>query len=58
MIFSHFKVETKQFTVRVKHSGTPVFVDLEGREVRLYLSVDRGGSSAAVDLHTGYIWRM
>lgn len=35
-----------------------MFVDLEGREVRLYLSVDRGGSSAAVDLHTGYIWRM
>ncbi len=31
---------TRSFTVRVKPSGTPVFVDQEGREVRLYLSVD------------------
>ncbi|QBQ74447.1 hypothetical protein BcepSauron_067 [Burkholderia phage BcepSauron] len=28
------------FTVVVKNSGTPVFVDREGREVTLYLSVD------------------
>jgi hypothetical protein len=28
------------FTVKVLQSGTPVFVDREGREVRLYLSVD------------------
>jgi hypothetical protein len=28
------------FTVTVKPSGTPVFVDREGREVRLYISVD------------------
>ena len=28
------------FTVIVKPSGTPVFVDREGREVRLYISVD------------------
>lgn len=28
-----------RFTVRVKPSGTPVFVDREGREVYLYLSV-------------------
>ena len=29
-----------QFTVVVKPSGTPVFVDSKGREVRLYISVD------------------
>lgn len=28
------------FTVIVKPSGTPVFVDREGREVSLYISVD------------------
>ena len=28
------------FTVVVKPSGTPVFVDREGREVRLYITVD------------------
>jgi hypothetical protein len=28
------------FTVSVKHSGTCVFVDREGREVRLYITVD------------------
>lgn len=28
------------FTAKVLPSGTPVFVDREGREVRLYLSVD------------------
>lgn len=31
---------TRFFTVNVKPSGTPVFVDKEGREVYLYLSVD------------------
>lgn len=31
---------SRLFTVTVKPSGTPVFVDREGREVRLYLSVD------------------
>lgn len=30
------------FSVVVKNSGTPVFVDKEGREVTLYLSVDAG----------------
>lgn len=30
------------FTVTVKASGTPVFVDREGREVHLYISVDPG----------------
>jgi hypothetical protein len=30
------------FSVVVKNSGTPVFVDKEGREVSLYLSVDAG----------------
>lgn len=33
-----------QFSVVVKNSGTPVFVDREGREVTLYLSVDAGSS--------------
>jgi len=33
---------TRLFEVTVKPSGTPVFVDREGREVRLYLSVDAG----------------
>ena len=28
------------FTVTVRSSGTPVFVDRNGREVRLYVSVD------------------
>lgn len=28
------------FEVKVKPSGSPVFVDREGREVRLYISVD------------------
>lgn len=28
------------FTVTIKPSGTPVFVDKEGREVYLYISVD------------------
>jgi hypothetical protein len=28
------------FTVTVSNSGNPVFVDREGREVRLYISVD------------------
>lgn len=33
---------TSLFTVIVKPSGTCVFVDRNGREVRLYLSVDAG----------------
>lgn len=32
------------FSVVVKNSGTPVFVDKEGREVTLYLTVDAGSS--------------
>lgn len=35
---------TRLFTVVVKPSGTPVFVDREGREVRLYLTVDPGAT--------------
>jgi hypothetical protein len=31
---------TRLFTVNVKDTGHPVFVDKEGREVNLYLSVD------------------
>jgi hypothetical protein len=33
-------VKGHQFTVVCKPSGTPVFVDREGREVTLYFSVD------------------
>lgn len=36
------------FSVVVKNSGTPVFVDREGREVTLYLSVDAGCSDQGV----------
>jgi hypothetical protein len=31
---------TRFFTVTVKPSGTPVFVDDKGREVRLYITID------------------
>jgi hypothetical protein len=34
------------FTVIVKQSGTPVFVDREGREVTLYITVDPGSTEA------------
>lgn len=34
------------FTVTVKPSGTPVFVDKEGREVNLYISVDARNTEA------------
>lgn len=31
---------TRRFDVKIKPSGTPVFVDKEGREVNLYFSID------------------
>lgn len=31
---------TRLFHVKIKPSGTPVFVDKEGREVNLYFSID------------------
>ena len=31
---------TRLFDVKIKPSGTPVFVDKEGREVNLYFSID------------------
>lgn len=34
------RLVNSQFTVEVKPSGTPVFVDGQGRRVSLYLSVD------------------
>ena len=34
------RIAKSHFTVVVKNSGTAVFVDKSGREVRLYLSVD------------------
>lgn len=34
------------FTVIVKPSGRPVFVDKQGREVSLYISVDPAGTEA------------
>lgn len=37
------------FTVIVKTSGTPVFVDREGREVRLYLCVDAGSTKKGTE---------
>lgn len=38
------RLVNSHFEVVVKNSGTPVFVDKEGREVTLYLSVDAGRS--------------
>lgn len=43
------------FSVLVKNSGTPVFVDREGREVTLYLSVDAGKSEKGVQAMK--VWR-
>lgn len=34
------------YTVTVKSSGTPVFVDRQGREVYLYITVDAGETDA------------
>lgn len=34
------RLAKSHFTVIVKPSGTPVFVDKQGREVRVYFSVD------------------
>ncbi len=34
------RLARSHFTVVVKQSGTPVFVDKQGREVRVYFSVD------------------
>ena len=39
------RLTRSQFTVIVKHSGRAVFVDREGREVSLYLSVDPESTS-------------
>ena len=44
------------FEVKVLQSGTPVFVDREGREVRLYLSVDpQMTNKGALALHNYHI---
>lgn len=36
------------FTVRIKPSGTAVFVDRQGRDVRLYLGVDAAKTEAGI----------
>ena len=40
------RLVSARFTVTVKPSGRAVFVDREGREVSLYLSVDPGSTNA------------
>ena len=44
------------FNVIVKTSGTPVFVDREGREVSLYMSVDPSLTIGSVRESCGYAW--
>lgn len=43
------RLVNSQFEVVVKHSGTAVFVDRDGREVRLYLSVDADSTEKGVN---------
>lgn len=38
------RLVSSHFTVVVKNSGRPVFVDKQGREVSLYLNVDAGST--------------
>lgn len=42
------RLVSAHFTVTVKHSGTAVFVDRMGREVRLYISVDANKTAKGV----------
>lgn len=42
------------FTVRVTHTGTPVFVDDRGREVTLYMTVDPARSPAGLKALAAY----
>lgn len=34
------------FTVKVRNSGSPVFVDRQGREVSVYITIDPGNTDA------------
>ncbi len=43
------RLVNNHFKVIVKPSGTPVFVDREGREVYLYLSVDPGKTTKGAE---------
>ena len=43
------RLVNNHFTVTVKTSGTPVFVDREGREVTLYISVDAGKTDKGME---------
>jgi len=43
------------YTVTIKPSGVPVFVDIKGREVMLYVTIDAGECSkgrAAIEKHS------
>lgn len=42
------------FTVVVKKTGTPVFVDREGREVTLYVTVDVGSTEKGIQAMKEY----
>lgn len=43
------RLVSSHFEVKVKPSGSPVFVDSEGREVRLYLSVDADRTEKGIE---------
>ena len=49
------RLVNSQFTVIVKASGTPVFVDIAGREVRLYISVDAISTTKGAEAHKLWI---
>lgn len=48
------RIVSAMFTVTVKPSGTAVFVDKQGREVRLYLSVDPDTTEAGKQAMKAY----
>lgn len=45
---------TRLFDVKIKPSGTPVFVDKEGREVNLYFSIDPKNTEKGKDALRSY----
>jgi hypothetical protein len=50
------RIANANFTVTVKPSGTPVFVDKQGREVYLYLSVE--AASTEIGKEALRAWRV
>jgi hypothetical protein len=42
-------VNSHKYTVVVKASGTPVFVDCEGREVTLYFTIDADKTAKGIE---------